>query len=297
MTKRRLQKSLIVLVGMWICLAAWAGMASAETGVAFVHGTGSQTDAYNDYWTSDFVDSVRSGLENPDNFVVVNCNFKSYFWKADASGCLAEYLHNFIIQKNIDSLVVITHSHGGNMMRWILSNPTWDSRYPAIIKATRWVNALAPSSGGTELADAVKNGNSFESSLGWVMGYDNEAVEQQQTAWMEYYNNNWLYGTEGRPELPVDFWAVVGTDVQTAVWDQDSFCGGYQLNLGLEVTQSWLDSCSDGFLSCKSQSAAGKVWFRDVDYTEGAEPLSHAQSRRDCFGLDRMLRDDLRSLR
>src|SRR3546814_8834495 len=75
-------------------------------------------------------------------------------WDSRASGCLAGQLTNFINQRGITDLVVITHSNGGNIMRWILSNPTWDARYPNIISKTRWVNALAPSSAGTPLADA-----------------------------------------------------------------------------------------------------------------------------------------------
>src|SRR3546814_18210090 len=78
-----------------------------------------------------------------------------------------------------------------------------------------------------------------------------------QVSWMAYYNANWLLGTAGRPATPKRFYSVVGTDVETAVWDSDSYCGGYTENLGLEVTQFWLASCSDGFLNCSSQSAAG----------------------------------------
>ena len=80
---------------------------------------------------------------------------------------------------------------------------------------------------------------------------------------MAYYNSTWLYGTSGRPALPKGFWNVVGTDVETAIWDRDSYCGGYTLNLGLEVTQAWLASCSDGFLECTSQNGAGSLWFYD----------------------------------
>src|SRR5690625_6151807 len=119
----------------------------------------------------------------------------------EAAGCLACQLYSFINSRNIDDLVVITHSNGGNVMRWIMSNPTWDSRYPAIIEAVRWVNALAPSSLGTPLADAVMQGNVFEASLGWILGYQNDAVRMQQTSWMQVYNNEWLYGTAGRPAL------------------------------------------------------------------------------------------------
>jgi len=190
-------------------------------------------------------------------------------------------------------LVVITHSNGGNVMRWILSNPTWDSRYPKIISTIRWVNALAPSSLGTPLADAVVNGTVFEQALGWLLGYANDAVRMQQVSWMAYYNANWLLGTAGRPSLPVGFWDVVGTDVETAFWDPDSYCGGYTLNLGLEITQAWLSSCSDGFLDCSSQAGAGTVWFYDTQVTNGDEPLCHNQSRRKCFGLDVVLRNDL----
>ena len=274
-------------------LAVGPPAAALTTGVAFVHGTGKQTDALNAYWGRDFVDSVRLGQPNPNNYLVVNCDFSLYMWKADAAGCLATQLYNFVTARAIDDLVVITHSNGGNVMRWILSNPTWDSRYPTIISRIRWVNALAPSSLGTPLADAVISGTIFETSLGWLLGYKSDAVRQQQVAWMASYNANNLYGTAGRPALPRGFWDVIGTDVETAVWDPDSYCGGYDLNLGLEITQAWLGSCSDGFLNCSSQAGAGRVWFYDKSYTAGAEPLSHNQSRRKCFGLDVFLRNDL----
>ena len=276
-----------------LALAVAAAPLGATTGVALVHGTGHQTDAYHDYWKPEMVESIRQGLADPANLIVVNCDFEQYMWEPEAAGCLATYLYDFITTRHIDDLVVITHSNGGNVMRWILSNPTWDSRYPTIIRAIRWVNALAPSSLGTPLADAVMNGTVFEQSLGWLLGYKSDAVRMQQTSWMAYYNAHWLLGTAGRPALPVGFWDVVGTDVETAVWDPDSYCGGYTLNLGLEITQAWLDSCSDGFLECSSQAGAGHVWFYDTQVTDGGEPLSHNQSRRKCFGLDRILRNDL----
>lgn len=265
--------------------------ASANTGLALVHGTGNPSDAYNDYWTGDFVNSVRQGLPNPSLVTVVNCNFDKYMWDSAASGCLATQLSQFITQNQITNLKVVTHSNGGNVMRWILSNPTWDSRFPDIIAKTSRVIALAPSSGGTPLADAVMNGNVFESTLGWLLGYKSDAVRQQQVSWMAFYNGNYLSGTAGRPSLPVIFESVVGSDVDSAIWDGDSYCAGYQNQVALEVTQNWLDSCSDGFLNCSSQEAAGSVWFKDKQKTKGREPLSHQQSRRDCFNLDKLVRD------
>ncbi|WP_223669674.1 alpha/beta hydrolase family protein [Kangiella shandongensis] len=275
---------------LFIAGALLAGTVQANIGVAFVHGTGSQSDAYNDYWTGDFIQSVIKGLPNSSNYTVINCDFTQYMWKSGAAGCLATQLTNFINNKSITSLTLITHSNGGNVVRWIMSNPTWDSRYPNIINRIDEVIALAPSSAGTPLADAVIDGNVFEEALGWLLGYKNDAVRMQQVAWMEYYNNEWLYGTSGRPALPKPFVSVVGTDVESAVWDGDSYCGGYSQNVGLEFTQNWLNSCSDGFLDCSSQSAAGSVWFYDKSKTYDDEPLSHAQSRRQCFGLDYFLR-------
>jgi len=276
-------------------LAALSSVCSANTGVAFVHGTGNQTDAYNAYWQPTMVNNVRGGLVNPANYVVINCNFDQYMWDSRASGCLAGQLTNFISAKGITRLIVITHSNGGNVMRWIMSNPTYDSRYPNIISKIVRVNALAPSSAGTPLADAVISGNIFESSLGWLLGYKSDAVRQQQTSWMAQYNANNLYGTSGRPALPKLFRSVVGTDVDSAIWDSDSYCGGYAENVGLETTQWWLNSCSDGFLNCTSQSAAGSVWFNDKTRMAGSEPLSHNQSRRACFGLDSILRTDMKN--
>ena len=275
-----------------IFLAAVCGSAFATTGVALVHGTGKQTDAYNDYWQAGMVNSIRQGLPDQSNYVVTNCDFNQYMWSSAAAGCLATQLYNFITTKHIDDLVIITHSNGGNVMRWIMSNPTYDSRYPTIIKAIRWVNALAPSSAGTPLANAVIAGNVFDTSLGWLLGYQSDAVRQQQTSWMAYYNANNLYGTSGRPALPKGFWDVVGTDVISSPFNSDSYCGGYTLNVGLEVTQAWLASCSDGFIECTSAAAAGHVWFYDHN-TLGGKILSHNQSRRQCFGLDVVLRNDL----
>jgi len=282
----------IVLTLLLAAVSSAVQAATATTGVAFVHGTGNQTDAYNDYWQPAMVNSVRQGLVNQANYVVVNCDFTQYMWDSRASGCLATQLKNFIDSRGITDLVVITHSNGGNVMRWILSNPTYDSRYPAIISRIRWVDAIAPSSAGTPLADAVIAGNVFESALGWLLGYKNDAVRQQQLSWTAYYNQNNLYGTSGRPSLPKGFWTVAGSDVVSAPWNSEAYCGGYSQSVGLEITQNWLSGCSDGFIECRSATAAGNVWFQDTTRT-GGKVLNHNQSRRACFGLDTILRNDL----
>ncbi|WP_076407419.1 hypothetical protein [Shewanella sp. UCD-KL12] len=279
----------LILLGMFI----FSPLAYSTTGIAFIHGTGNQTDATSDYWTREFVDSVRQGISTPANFQVINCDFDQYMWDEAAAGCLSSQLHSFIQAKNIDNLLLLTHSNGGNVVRWILSNPTWDSRYIDIINATSRVIALAPSSGGTPLADAVNQGSVFETTLGWILGYGSDAVKQQQVGWMSYYNDTWLNGTQSRPSLGKPFEVVVGSDVDSAIWDGDSYCAGYQYQVALETTQNWLDDCSDGFLECSSQSAAGTVWFTDKQKTAGKEPLSHQQSRRACFNLDSLIRNHI----
>ncbi|WP_049622379.1 hypothetical protein [Frateuria defendens] len=276
-------------------LLAVATAAEAATGVALVHGTGHQTDAYNDYWQSPMVEGVRKGLADPANLVVVNCDFDQYMWDDRAAGCLAQQLTDFIKARQIDRLVVITHSNGGNVMRWILSNPTYDARYPGIIQRVVKVDALAPSSAGTPLADAVIAGNVFESSLGWLLGYKTDAVRQQQVGWMASYNQNYLLGSAGRPALPAPFRDVAGTDVVSAVWSGQAYCGGYTQSVGLEITQNWLDSCSDGFIECSSATAAGSLWFKDTQRTSGGAVLNHNQSRRACFGLESILANDVRN--
>ncbi|GLS25204.1 alpha/beta hydrolase [Marinibactrum halimedae] len=279
--------------GLLVSICISSPFVNANTGVAFVHGTGDSSDALNDYWTRDMVFSVTGGLPDTSKFVVVNCNFDEYAWSNEAGGCLARQISSFIERESISDLVVITHSYGGTVMRWILSNPTWDRRHPVIINATRSVTAIAPSSLGTPLADAVIDGNRFERVLGWILGYRSPAVELQQEDWMAHYNNTLFYGTAGRPALPVTFKSIVGTDVESSPFDSDSYCGGYAYQVALEVTQEWLDNCSDGFIECRSQAGAGTVWFYDVDRTRRREPLSHHQSRRPCFNLDVFLRNDL----
>lgn len=279
----------ISILALAISLMTLASPVWAVKGIAFVHGTGENDDALNDYWTSSVVNQISNGRPH----VVVNCDFEEFAWTNAAAGCLAGYLDDFISSNNIDDLVVITHSHGGNVMRWILSNPTWDPRYPSIIATTSKVTAIAPTSLGTPLANAVVDGNVFENILGWILGYDSDAVKMQQTSWMAYYNQYWLLGTNGRPALPVYFQSVVGTDVDSSPFDGDSYCGGILNQIALEVTQNWLNSCSDGFINCTSQAGAGVVWFYDTDLTSGDEPLSHQQSRRGCFNLSNILKNNI----
>lgn len=263
-------------------------------GIAFIHGTNDhREDALGNYWKSDFIDSVADALPNPENHLVVACDFTHYMWHEAAAGCVADQLLEFINEKNIGKLVVYTHSNGANVIRWILSNPSYDPRYAVLVKRINQVIAIAPSSGGTPLADEVMDGSVFSSGLGWLLGYRNDSVKQQRIGDMALYNEEVLFGSAGRPNLPVRFRVVVGTDVTASPISSHSYCNGYLLNAALKITQTYLDGCSDGFLSCISQQTAGQLWFEDIEQTQDHIPLSHNQSRHSCFGFEQILRNDL----
>lgn len=262
----------------------------SNPGIAFVHGTKDhREDAYGTYWKPNFIDSMIEGLHNPDNMFIVHCDFSQYMWHDDAALCVANQLTQFVEERKLTSLTIYTHSDGGNVVRWILSNPTYDRKYMTLKNKISQVIAIAPSSGGTPLADEVLSGGVLETSLAWLLGYLSDAVKQQRVGDMQIFNEEVMLGSTGRPSLPTPFRVIVGTDVIASPFYSSSYCNGYILNSGLKVVQLYLENCSDGFLNCSSQTEAGDVWFHDIEKTESNIPLSHNQSRHSCFGLDKIL--------
>lgn len=283
-----------ILISLFLCLLPISIFALSDKnntlGIAFIHGTNDhREDAEGGYWKNDFIDTIVQALPNPENHYVVHCDFSKYMWHEDAAGCTVNQLLEFIEDKKINSLIIYTHSNGGNIIRWILSNSTYDSRYMRLAHKINKVIALAPSSGGTPLADMLFNGGIFESNLSWLLGYTGEAVKQQRVGDMNIYNEELLFGTNNRPSLLKPFYSVIGTDVVASPLSSASYCNGYLLNSGLKITKMYLDSCSDGFLNCSSQTAAGTVWFYDKDRLDDTMTLSHNQSRHSCFGLEKIL--------
>ncbi|RUR07332.1 hypothetical protein [Legionella sp. km772] len=263
----------------------------ANTGIALVHGTKDhREDAYGGYWKTDFIESLALALKNPANHYVAHCDFSQYMWHEDSAQCIADQLLEFIHEQKIDSLTVYTHSDGANVMRWILSHPSYNRSYFTLSKKIKQIIALAPSSGGTILADEVLNGGIFQTSVGWLLGYlSADAIKQQRIGDMLLYNQELLFGSLNRPSLSIPFKVVVGTDVAASPLSSASYCNGYLLNSGLKVTKLYLNSCADGFLNCSSQLEAGTLWFYDKDKTTGHKTLSHNQSRHSCFDLDQIL--------
>jgi hypothetical protein len=287
----RLIYSFLLFIFSSLC---FANTSPDQFGIALVHGTNDhRTDADGVYWKWEFIDLMSNALSNPTNIKIVNCDYRQAMWDEAASGCTADQLLAFIKEKKLTQLKVYTHSHGGNVLRWILSNPTFDPRFAELSSKITEVIALSPSSGGTPLADEVMDGGIFTESVAWLVGYRNDSVLQQRVGDMAIYNDELLFGTDGRPSLPVPFRVVVSSDVTSSPFSSASYCNGYTLNVGLKLTQLYLEDCSDGFLNCYSQTTAGDTWFYDVDQTDDQTPLSHSQSRHNCFGLERILRNDL----
>ncbi|MGC1182104.1 hypothetical protein [Legionella sp.] len=281
------QRVLIALIFFLFSILIYA---ADIPGIAFVHGTGDHRfDAYGIYWKIDFIDSVSQGLPDPENYYVVHCDYNKYMWDEEAGDCTANQLLKFINNKNISSLTVYTHSNGGNVLRWILSNPTFNTHYQLLKDKIKQVIALTPSSAGTPIADIALNGNVLGSNLCWLLGFERDAIKQQRIGDMRIYNEELLFGTLGRPVLPVPFKTVVGTDVIVSPLSSASYCNGYLLNSGLKISKLYLDKCADGFLSCDSQKAAGEVWFYDKDKLKDSMVLNHNQSRHTCFGMDKIL--------
>lgn len=265
-------------------------IANSQTGLVLVHGTNDHREDAESYWSKSYIDNLSHKLYSNEHLLIIHCDFKQYMWKPAAAGCVSEQILQFIAKQKLTRLIIITHSDGGNIIRWILSNPAYDERYPLIIDTISYVVALAPSSNGTVLADMVINGSVFEKSLGWLLGYKSDSVRQQRTEDMQTYNQTTLYGTQGRPELPVLFYTVIGTNVHASPMNSDNYCGGYSYNLALKTTKLFLDSCSDGFLDCSSQSAAGNIWFYDKEKLAKQNTLNHNQSRFPCFGIGTLLK-------
>lgn len=286
---------LTLYVLMFVFSLFQLAFASPENfGIALVHGTNDhRIDAEGGYWKKEFIDLLSSSLPNPDNHVIIACDYSQSMWHEDAAGCTADQLLAFIKNKKITKLVVYTHSDGANIIRWILSNPTYDIRFYKLHKKIMNVIALSPSSGGTSLADEATDGSIFLEAIGWLIGYRNDAVMQQRLGDMALYNDELMLGTTGRPSLPVPFRVIVSSDVTASPFSSASYCNGYTLNAGLKIAKLYLDNCADGFLNCTSQATAGTTWFYDVDRTTDKTPLSHNQSRHNCFGLETILKKDL----
>lgn len=252
-----MKKMLIgTLIVAFFCLMIMPNL-DAATGAAFVHGKGDESlanysTAWN-YWTTDMLRASTNNWAVP--YVVCHYDGRNYMWVA--ADTVAGQLYDFIVQNNINDLVINTHSFGGVVIRWIFSNPTWDSRYPTIINATRWVNTIAGPHKGSEAADlaGTLSGSWLTSWLVDLLDQNHNSTMNCQTSWMDYYNDTWLYGTSGRPGLPKTFWTISGY----GLWND--WCSE---DIGLATLSgiAGLPGEDDGMVAEYSAEGIGSLWFR-----------------------------------
>jgi hypothetical protein len=244
-------------LGLLLVFLSFSALTHAATGAAFVHGKGdaslaNSTTAWN-YWTTDMLRASTNNWAVP--YVVCHYDGTNYMWVA--ANEVAGQLYTFITQNNINDLVINTHSFGGVVIRWIFSNPGYDSRYPTIINATRWVNTIAGPHMGSEAADlaGTLSGSWLTAWLVDLLDQDHDSTMNCQTANMAYYNQNWLYGTSGRPSLPKPFFTISGYGLWNDWCIED---------VGLATLSgiSGLPGEDDGMVAEYSAEAVGSLWFR-----------------------------------
>lgn len=231
--------------------------AEAKTGVVFIHGKGGATLAdaatARAYWTEDMIRATTKNNTIPS----LICHYDGTQMMWVAGGQVAGQITAWMNANAITDIVVETHSFGGVVIRWILSNPSYDARYPAIISRIRWVNSIAPPNKGSEAANLA--GTLSGSWLtGWLIdlvGQNNDSTRNCRTDWMAYYNANYLKGTSGRPALPKTVYTIAGT----GLWNDFAHAEDYGLATLSGI--AGLPGEDDGMVAQYSAQAVGVVWF------------------------------------
>jgi len=240
-----------------LVLLLTAVAAEAKTGVVFIHGKGGTTLASSSvaraYWTDDMIRATTKGYTIP--YLICSYDGTQYMWVA--GNTVAGQIYNWMNANAIDDIVVETHSFGGIVIRWIMSNPMYDSRYQPIINRIRWVNSIAPPNKGSEAADLA--GTLSGSWLtGWLIdlvGQKNNSTTNCTTSSMSYYNQYYLKGTSGRPALPKTVYNIAGY----GLWNDFAHSEDYGLATLSGI--AGLPGEDDGMVAQYSAQAVGVVWF------------------------------------
>jgi hypothetical protein len=240
-----------------LCLILGSVSAFAKTGVVFIHGKGGSDLATPSvaraYWGEDMIRATTKGFTIP--YLVCSYDGTQYMWVA--GGQVAGQIYNWMMANAIDDIVIETHSFGGVVIRWILSNPTYDSRYQPIISRIRWVNSIAPPNKGSEAAN-VAGTLSGSWLTGWIttlVGQNNNSTLNCTTSSMAYYNTYYLNGTAGRPALPKTIYNIAGT----GLWND--FIHTEDTGLATLSGVVGMPGEDDGMVSQYSAQAVGVVWF------------------------------------
>src|SRR5919204_2675730 len=213
----------VSLVAALLCIPLTEARAACY--VAYIHGKtgdlspGAASDTQRrNYWRNgssdtygDFV--LWSGINAGCAVLVVGYDGRSAFWDAGASGSVAGQINGFIRQYAIPDgqLILVAHSMGGLVARWIVNNGVggsayynYNGDYATIVRKTRYLIAVASPHLGSSAADAVYGtsdtlcGNFVGAIAGWL-GERNDATFWMTEAQLEYGSaiGSWM-GDAGR---------------------------------------------------------------------------------------------------
>lgn len=234
-----------------------ATAAQAKTGVVFVHGKGgtslAQESVARAYWTDDMIRATTKGYAIP--YLICHYDGTQYMWVAGNQ--VADQIYSWMNANAIDDIVIETHSFGGTVLRWILSNPTYNSKYQPIINRLRWVNSIAGPHKGSEAANlaGTLSGSWLTGWLVDLVGQSNDSTRNCTTSSMSYYNQYYLKGTSGRPALPKTVYTIAGT----GLWNDFAHAEDYGLATLSGV--AGMPGEDDGMVSQYSAQGVGIVWF------------------------------------
>jgi hypothetical protein len=251
---RRLALPVVAAV---LLAASFAPPAEARSGAVFVHGAGS--NFLNDvggaraYWTEDMLRASTRNWTVP--YLVAHYDSNQFMWVG--AGQVAGQIYDWMTANAIDDIVVNTHSFGGTILRWIMSNPGYDWRYPAITSRIRWVNTIAAPHKGSEAANlaGTLSGSWLTGWLVNLVGANTDAHKNCRTDWMAYYNQYYLFGTAGRPALPRSVYTIAGT----GLWNDFAHSEDYGLATLSGI--AGLPGEDDGMVAQYSAQGVGFVWF------------------------------------
>jgi pimeloyl-ACP methyl ester carboxylesterase len=178
-----------------VLLSVPVSPAKAACYIAYIHGKtgnlspGVATDTERrNYWRNGAADTygdfvLWSGINPGCAVLVAGYDGQLGFWEAGAAGAVAGQLNAFIQQWAIPDgqLILVAHSMGGLVARWIANNGVggsayynYNGDYASIVRKTKYVIAIASPHLGSPAADAVYGtadtlcGNFVGTIAGWL---------------------------------------------------------------------------------------------------------------------------------
>lgn len=256
---------LLAAIAAMVGLVSAASEAKAECYIAYVHGKGDDLSpgvasdtARANYWRRDSSDtygdfvrySARTYSSTGCRVLITGYDGRASFWDSESAGRVASQINNFITANNIPDrqLIIIGHSMGGLVTRWILNNGVPGAlyynyrgeQYSRIVQATRYFITVATPHLGSEAADAVYGTSDTlcGNFVGWfvgVLGERNRATDYLRRINLEYASasGGWLQDSFRNRTMYT---------IATTRWDSGT--GTYQ-DTGLSGIWSCLDNTDD----------------------------------------------------